>query len=212
MSIRVLLADDHPIVRSGIRNELAHYPDIEVIGEAIDGNEALSLTDKLQPDVLLLDLNMPGPKATQIIRTLKTSSNPPRILVLTAYSDSGTILGMLTAGVHGYLLKDEEPGMIIEGIRAVVQGKIWLSNVITQSLVGQTVKEESNPPHEMLSQRELDVLRLIAQGGSNQRIATELSISSRTVRFHVENILSKLNVSNRTEAVTVALQRKWIDL
>ncbi|CAG0935419.1 Transcriptional regulatory protein LiaR [Thermoflexales bacterium] len=212
MSIRVLLADDHPIVRSGIRNELAHYPDIEVVGEAIDGNEALSLTDTLHPDVLLLDLNMPGPKAVHIIRTLQTRSNPPRVLVLTAYSDIGTILGMLKAGVHGYLLKDEELGMISEGIRAVVQGKIWLSNVITQSLIGHTVQEESNPPQEMLSPRELEVLRLLAQGCSNQRIAAELSISKRTVRFHVENILSKLRVSNRTEAVTVALQRKWIDL
>jgi DNA-binding NarL/FixJ family response regulator len=211
MPTRVLLADDHPIVRSGIRNELARYPDLEVVGEASDGQAVLELTEALRPELVLLDINMPGPKAVEVIRQLRARSAAPRILVLTAYSDLENILGLLKAGANGYLLKDEEPAIIAEGIRAIMQGRTWLSTSVAQNLVEHTARE-SDLSSNLLSERELEVLRLLARGYSNQRIAVELSIAERTVRFHVENILSKLNARNRTEAVTLAVQHKWIEL
>ena len=199
MTIRVLVADDHPIVRSGICKELGRHHDIEVIGEAVNGDEALHLTDVLQPDVLLLDINMPGLKAAQVVRELQSEPRSPRILILTAYKDREDVLGMLKAGVTGYLLKDEDPLIIVEGVRLVAQGKTWLSSEVTKSLAQYATSEE-HAQYAALSERELDVLRLLAQGDSNQQIADKLSISEGTVKNHVTKIYDKLEVHTRAEA------------
>jgi two-component system response regulator NreC len=210
MTIRVLLADDHLIVRSGIRDELARQPDIEVVGEAMDGDEALRLARTLLPDVLLLDINTSSLKAVRVIRELQAQPTPPRVLILTAYGDIENVIGMLKAGATGYLLKEEDPSTIVEGVRAVAQGKTWLSSTVAESLVGQAAEEEKPTLEEMLSERELEVLRLLAQGYTNTQIAEKLAISESTVKNHVTNLYDRLGVHSRAEAVAWAWQHGLI--
>jgi len=207
--LRVLLADDHPIVRSGIRNELARHADIEVVGEAVSGEEALQLTEALEPDVLILDIAMPGLKAAQVIRQLRERSPSPGILVLTAYGGVDNVLGMLQAGATGYLLKDEDPTTIVEGVRAVARGRPWLSPAVARALAGQTAKGEPLLVGAALSLREREVLRLLARGWDNRQIARELSIETRTVRYHLRNIYAKLGVRGRGEAIARAAREGW---
>ncbi len=199
--IRVLVADDHPVVRSGIKDELAKHPDLLLLGEAVDGDQALELSRTLRPDVLLLDINMPGLQPVKVVRELAKRDDGPQILVLSAYSDVEYVFEMLKAGVHGYLLKDEEPGRIAEGIRAVAAGKTWLSSAVAASIVASTVREGRQ--HE-LSPREEEVLSLMAKGLSNEAIGEQLSISVGTVKNHVSNLYSKLGVRSRAEAVAWA--------
>ncbi len=206
--LRVLIADDHPVVRSGIRNELTRHADIEIIGEAVDGDEALRLAQTLQPDVLLLDINMPGLKAVEVMRQLKRLPAAPRILVLTAYGDEENVLGMLKAGATGYLLKDEDPAAIVDGVRAVAQGRPWLSAAVSQVLVRHTVGEEEPSPEGKLSERERAVLRLLARGYSNAQIAAGLGIAERTVRHHLHNLYDKLGVKGRGEAIAWAVRKR----
>lgn len=200
-TIRVLVADDHPVVRSGIKDELAKHPDMVVLGEAIDGDETLALARTLKPDVLLLDINMPGLRPVKVVRELAKLETGPQILVLSAYSDVEYVFEMLKAGVHGYLLKDEEPGRIAEGIRAVAVGKTWLSSAVAESIVQGTVREGRQ---HQLSPREEEVLSLMAKGLSNEAIAGQLSISEGTVKNHVSNLYSKLGMRSRAEAVAWA--------
>lgn len=207
--MRVLLADDHPGVRSGIRNELARHADIEVIGEAVDGDEALRLAQTLQPDVLLLDLAMPGLKAVQIIRQLRARPAPPRVLVLTAHRDNELVLGMLHAGATGYLLKDEDPAAIVDGVRAAARGRPWLSAAVVETLAKHAAEEGTPPTAPELSAREMEVLRLLARGYSNQKIATELGVTERTVRHHLHNLYDKLGVKGRGEAIARAARERW---
>lgn len=207
MSIKVLLADDHPIVRSGVRNELSRHSDIEIVGEALNGDETLRQSRALQPDVLLLDINMPGLKTIQLVRTLRASPLPPKILILTAYGDLENVLGMLKAGVVGYLLKDEDPSVIIQGVREVAQGKTWLSAGVAKSLVDHMAGKEEQHAQDMLSDREREVLQLIALGHSNQRIAEVLTISEGTVKNYVTSIYDKLKVHSRAETIVWAWQR-----
>ncbi|MCC6188895.1 MAG: response regulator transcription factor [Anaerolineales bacterium] len=210
MTIRVVLADDHPVVRSGIKNEFGQSVDIEVVGEAADGDEALRLAQALQPDVLLLDINMPGQKAVRVIRELQAQTPQPRILILTAYSDVENVVGMLKAGATGYLLKDEDPSVIAEGVRAVAQGKTWLSAAVAASLVAQAAGEQPLAENDALSERELEVLRLMAQGCSNGKIADTLVISEGTVKNHVTNLYDHLGVHSRAEAVVWAWQHRVV--
>ncbi len=200
-TIRVLVADDHPVVRSGIKDELAKHPDLVVLGEAIDGDETLALARTLKPDVLLLDINMPGLQPVKVVRELAKLETGPQILVLSAYSDIEYVFEMLKAGVHGYLLKDEEPGRIAEGIRAVAAGQTWLSSAVAESIVKGTVREGRQ---HQLSPREEEVLSLMAKGLSNEAIAGQLSISEGTVKNHVSNLYSKLGMRSRAEAVAWA--------
>lgn len=202
-SIRVLIADDHPIVRSGLRGELAYDDDVEVVGEALSGDEALHLARELQPDVLLLDINMPGKKSIQVLKEVKCSLPDCRVLVLTAYGDSGTVLGMLKGGADGYLLKDEDPSVIHEALRAVAGGQTWVSQAISAQLVSLT-RDEAEGLGDTLTQREQEVLNLIVEGKINLEIAQALSIAERTVEFHVGNLLQKLGVSSRVEAAVWA--------
>lgn len=209
MTIRVLVADDHPVVRAGICNELARHSDIEVVGEAMNGDEALRLTEGLHPDVLLLDIAMPGMKAIQVIRALRAQLASPHILILTAYGDLENVLGMLGAGATGYLLKDEDLAAIAEAVRAVAQGETWLSAAVAQSLVQHAIEKRDSPLP--LSEREVEVLRLMAKGCSNAQVAETLAISEGTVKNHVTNIYDKLQVHTRAEAVAWAWGHGLVD-
>ena len=206
--IRVLVADDHPVVRGGIKDELAKHPDLLLLGEAVDGDQALERSRTLRPDVLLLDINMPGLQPVKVVRELAKLENGPQILVLSAYSDVEYVFEMLKAGVDGYLLKDEEPGRIAEGIRAVAAGKTWLSSAVAASIVEGTVREGRQ---HALSPREEEVLSLMAKGLGNEVIAETLSISLGTVKNHVSNLYSKLGVRSRAEAVAWAWAHRKVE-
>ena len=208
--IKVVLADDHPALRMGIKGML-EKADIEVIGEAADGDEALRLAERSGPDVLVLDAVMPGLRAPQVIHRLRETCPDLRILVLTAYDENELVFGLLEAGAVGYVLKDEALETIEAAVRAVARGESWLSpkvaaKVMKKALGQEEAEEEAIP----LTERELEVLQLMAKGWSNKRIAKELGIGERTVAFHVENLLAKLGADNRTEAVVEAIRRGWL--
>ncbi len=209
--ISVVVADDHPIIRSGIKNELLRYPDIKVLGEAADGNEALYQVEALQPDVLLLDINMPGLKAIQVVRQLRALPAPPQILILTAYGDVELVMALLKAGAKGYLLKDDDPSAIIAGVRTVAQGETYLSRVVATSVVEYLVKGETKRLGPELSPREMEVLQLVAQGWGNAQIAQTLDISEGTVKNHVTSLYNKVGVRSRAELVVWAWQCKLPD-
>jgi two-component system NarL family response regulator len=200
-SIKVLLADDHPVVRTGIRDELAKHPDLAVAGEATDGDQALALALEVQSDVLLLDINMPGMRVVEVVRELERLRPELRVLVLSAYADLEYVFEMLRAGVDGYMLKDEDPVRISEGIRAVTKGQTWLSEAIESKIVEQSIGKVREPN---LSPRELEVLSLIARGLSNDEIAELLVITEGTVKNHVSNLYTKLGVKTRAQAVAWA--------
>jgi len=202
--IRILIADDHFVVRQGLASLLFPRTDMEVVGEAANGREAVDLARLLQPDVILMDMIMPeldGPEAIALIR----QENPTaRILVLTSFGDSKQVSAAIAAGALGYLLKDSSPDDLIHAIHSVYQGKLVLPQDLALKLVQPRSAAAAVDP---LTERETDVLRLLAQGQSNQEIAAGLNISANTVRSHVSIILMKLKVSNRTQAVLVAQER-----
>jgi DNA-binding NarL/FixJ family response regulator len=202
--IRVIIADDHPVVRNGIKTELARYEDIEVIGEAVDGDESLERAIKLQPDVLLLDINMPGMRAIDVVRELSMLNGKTRVLVLSAFGDLEYILAMLKAGANGYMLKDEEPTTIAKGIRTISKGETWLSADVATRLVFASVRNNQIFGKSELTSRENEVLVLIAKGYDNRKIAELLTISEGTVKNHVSNIYDKIGVNSRAEAVAWA--------
>lgn len=227
--IRILLADDHPIVREGLRAVLETQPDFEVVGtpqQAADGNEALRLALHLQPDILLLDLEMPVMDGVETIRQLRQQSQSaasrdrqPRIIVFTAFDNDERIIAALEAGANGYLLKGAPREEIFNAIRVTMQGGSLLQPVIASKLlrhVGQQYGgRPSNSQHtllEALTERELEVLALLAQGMPNKEIAARLVISERTAKFHVSSIMGKLGATNRTEAVSLAAQKGLITL
>ena len=204
MTIRILIADDHPVVRSGIQNELSKIPEFEVVGEAQDGDEALQLTDELQPDILLLDVRMPGMRPAKVLEKAKTEGWNCRVLILTAYDDTPTILGMLRGGADGYLLKDEEMGVIAEAIHAVFEGETWLSPSISRRV--KRLMEEGNDKllGKQLTDREIEVVALVVEGLTNKQIGERLGISERTVEFHVSNIIEKLGAKSRVDIAVFA--------
>lgn len=209
--IRVLIADDHPIVRSGIRNELARHGDIQIVGEALNGNEALSISEGLHPDVLLLDINMPGPRAVDVVRLLRQRRSAPRIVVLSAYGDDEHVITLLSAGARGYILKDENPAGIVEAIRAVMQGVLWLSAGVAQAISHATQGAMEETPEKNLTPREKEVLVMMARGWDNQQIAESLCVAEATVKFHVAHIYDKLGVTSRVQAVLYAIRQGWAE-
>lgn len=204
--IRVLIADDHAVVRYGLRALLTSEPSLEVIGEAADGVSAVAQAHALQPDVLLLDLLMPGKEGVQVIEELTRTAPGVRILVLTSFVDDEHLFPALRAGAYGYLLKESAPAELIQGIRDVAAGKSPLDPVIARRVLQELAQPSAPPAAEALTDRETDVLGLVAQGLSNKAIAAELHLSERTVRSHVSNILAKLHLSSRTEAALHALR------
>jgi DNA-binding NarL/FixJ family response regulator len=216
--IRVLLADDHHVVRSGIRSELERCADIEVIGEAADGQEALALTQRLQPDVLVLDISMTGLQGTEVTEQLNKipASDvaqadlpwPPHILILSAYCEQEYVYTLFATGAKGYLLKDEPPERIADAIRQVMRGEPALSLPVQKVLLTR----RSKPEHDLTS-REMTVLRLVAKGYTNEEIADSLVIAVGTVKNHVMNIYRKLpNVRTRSEAVAWAWENRFVEI
>jgi DNA-binding NarL/FixJ family response regulator len=206
MTVRVVIADSQPLVRSGIRAELAHHVDIEMIDEAIDGNEATQKCEDLFPNVLVMDIQIPGLKAIEVIQRLGALSQPVPVLILTDYHDMANAHKMLEAGAKGYLLKDEEPDILAEAIQAVAEGKTWLSDEVEQWWVQHTIEEAQIPKENKLSEREMKVLQLLAKGYSNSQIAETLAITEGTVKNHLVSIYGKLGVHKRIEAMTWAWQ------
>jgi DNA-binding NarL/FixJ family response regulator len=204
--IRVLIADDHPIVREGISNELTRHSDLVVVGHATDGDEAMSLAQSAEPDVILLDINMPGKRAAEIVREISTFASPPRVLIVSAFGDVEYVVAMLEAGAKGYLLKDEEPAVIVNGIRSVYLGETCLSPSVMTSFVTATLHDKTRTAFSQLTNREREVLYFIAQGDDNEAISKSLSITLGTVKNHVSSIYEKLGLRSRAEVVAWAWQ------
>jgi NarL family two-component system response regulator LiaR len=213
--IRVLLVDDHAIVRDGIRSLLATEPDIEVVGEAGDGREALAQAERLRPDVLLMDLVMPGLDGLEAIRHIVAGQPETRILVLTSFATDDKVFPAIKAGAMGYLLKDCDAEELVRAIHQVHRGQSSLhpriARLVLQEVAGNRpapapVQPGRSPAVEPLTARELEVLKWVARGKSNREIADELVLAEGTVRTHVSNILSKLHLASRTQATLYALR------
>jgi NarL family two-component system response regulator LiaR len=203
--VRILIVDDHPVVRDGLNAILSTQPDFEVIGEAGNGEEAIKQVEILKPDVILMDLEMPGVDGIEALTRLTGIDPDIRVIVLTVFDTDERILNSVQAGARGYLLKDAPRDKIFNAIRVVSQGGSLIHPLVVSKLLSQ--KKNDNAAGESLSERELDVLNLLGQGLLNKQIASQLFISERTVKFHVSSILSKLGAGNRTEAVSMAIHR-----
>jgi DNA-binding NarL/FixJ family response regulator len=203
--IRVLLADDHVVVRAGIRKFLEQSPDIQVIGEASNGQEACALLEQLKPDVAVLDIQMPLMSGIEVTRWIRSQRLSIGILVLTAYDDEPYVQAVLQAGANGYVLKTAEPKEIVDGVRDVYHGKSVLDATLAQKLITKLAGKSETAMIEPLTDRELQILTLTAKGFTNKAIGVQLSISDRTVQNHLANVFQKLNAESRTEAVMRAV-------
>ncbi|GAB4435371.1 MAG: response regulator transcription factor [Chloroflexi bacterium OHK40] len=208
--IQVVVADDHQVVRAGIRELLADEPDIQVVGEARDGREAVELALAERPDVVVMDITMPGLSGVEATRQIRAAAPEVRVLVLTAYQDDPYIYGLLDAGAASYILKTAEGQELVRAVRATAAGQAAIDPAVAPRLIARLT--QPGPQPDALTERELEVLRLAARGQTNKQIGAALQISDRTVQNHLANIYAKLNVASRTEAVTVGLQRNLISL
>ena len=211
--IRVVLADDHAVVRKGIREFLEEDTAIQVVGEASDGEEALTLVARDKPNVAVFDIQMPKLNGMEATRRVKKEFPQTRVLMLTAYDDDPYIFAALQAGANGYLLKTSSSDELVHAVHAIAKGESALSPAVAKKLVlratgGQSSEETIEP----LTEREMEILRLAAKGMGNKQIGVTLSISDRTVQGHLANIYAKLHVGTRTEAVMFAVREKWIKL
>jgi DNA-binding NarL/FixJ family response regulator len=209
--IRVVVADDQALVRGGFRLILQTQPDIEVVGEAADGREAVASARELRPDVILMDIRMPGMDGLEATRRLMTTQNPPRVLMLTTFDLDEYVYDALRAGASGFLLKDVRPEQLADAVRAVAAGDTLLAPAITRRLVEQYLRRP--PPGARtplglgeLTDRELDVLRLVARGRSNQQIADTLFLGESTVKTHLTHLFAKLGLRDRAQAVVLAYE------
>jgi two-component system, NarL family, response regulator LiaR len=209
-SIRVLIADDHKIVRAGVRGILEQAGDIEVIAEAEDGEEAKSLIQKHMPDVAVLDIQMPKASGIEVTRWVRANLRGIGLLTLTAYDDTPYVMGVLQAGANGYVLKTASPEDLIQAVRDVYAGKSAMDAAITQKVMAHLFDQQTLPTYQELTEREKDVLQLTAKGFTNKAIATQLNISDRTVQGHLAHIFNKLQANSRTEAVMRAVSLGWV--
>lgn len=211
--IRILIADDHPIVREGLHALIATEPGMEVVATAVDGVDAVLKARRLKPDVILLDLVMPGMGGIEAIRRIKQDNPDARVLVLTSFSDDEQIFSAIRVGALGYLLKDAHPEALFQAIRDTHQGRSALHPAVARKVIsGFRPPVESPDRDDILTEREREVLNLMAAGLSNQEIAQTLVLSVATVRSHVSHILAKLGASNRTQAILHALQEGLVSL
>jgi DNA-binding NarL/FixJ family response regulator len=207
--IRVLIADDHAVVREGLRAFLALQDDVEVVAEAADGEEAVSAVERLTPDVALVDLVMPRVDGIEAIRRMRALRPETRVIVLTSFVDEDKMLPAVRAGAAGYLLKDVEPQELVGAIRTVHGGGTLLHPTVVEELVREVSRAPADNP---LTEREREVLTLIARGRANKAIAFELGVAEKTVKTHVSNILGKLNLTDRTQAALYAVREGLVDL
>lgn len=214
--IRVVLADDHALVREGTRELLEREDDFEVVGEADDGEEAVKLVAGLQPDVALMDIAMPKLNGIEATRRIKAMCPATAVLILTAYDDDQYVFALLEAGAAGYLLKDVRARDLVQAVRAVNAGESVLHPVIARKVVNRFAHPLGEPSGESaldrLTDREMEVLKLAARGMSNKDIAQQLVLSIRTVQGHLQNIFDKMQVGSRTEAVVQALRMGWLTI
>ena len=211
--IKILIADDHPVVREGLISMISHEQGFQVIGEARNGLEALTKTEELKPDVVLMDLRMPEMDGVEAIRQIAAIEPSVKFIILTTFSDDEDIFRGIEAGARAYLLKDAPREDLFKAIRAVYQGESLIQPVIASRLLDRfaELSKQSQSP-EILTERETEVLKLIAKGAANKEIASQLNISNSTVKTHIASIFQKLGTNDRTEAVTQAMKRGIIRL
>jgi len=208
--IRVILADDHAIVRAGIRQFLEHAGDIQIVAEADDGEMAIDMIQQNQPDVAVLDIQMPKSSGIDVTRWVRANSPRVGVLILTAFDDDPYVLAVLQAGANGYILKTASPADLIRAVRDVNDGKSVLDARVTQKLLSQLSHPKGASLVEALTSREMEVLELVAKGFTNKAIGVQLGISDRTVQGHLAHIFNKLQAGSRTEAVMRAVSLGWI--
>ena len=205
-AIKVLLVDDHQVVRRGLRTFLEVQGDIEVVGEAADGAEGVARAEELRPDVVLMDVKMPGTDGVEALRILRASQNPARVLVVTSFTEQRTVVPALRAGAAGYVYKDIDPDALAAAIRSVHAGHVLLQPEVAGALLSQEDSNSGQGRGGSLTEREREVLSLIADGRSNREIARALVLSEKTVKTHVSNILMKLDLADRTQAALWAVR------
>jgi len=213
MSIRILIADDHGVLRAGLRALLNAEPGLEVVGEAADGHTALHLAAELRPDVALMDLSMPGLDGIQVTRQLKETLPGTRVLILTVHEDESLLREAIQAGAAGYIIKRAVESELINAIRAVCSGDLYVHPALTRALLRDLspALTSDQAPTEPLTPREIDVLRLIAQGYTNRQVAEKLHVSVRTVESHRANLTSKLGIASRAELVRYAKEHGLLE-
>jgi two-component system, NarL family, response regulator LiaR len=207
--LRLLLADDHPVVRQGLRTFLSTQEDMEVVGEACTGAEAVERAAELRPDVVLLDLVMPDLGGVEAATRIREASPETKVVILTSYAEDENVIPALRAGAAGYLLKDVEPQELADGVRRVCRGEALIHPAIASRVLREIVDPQAD--RDALTPREVDVLRLLARGLANKRIALELGISERTVKTHVSSIFGKLGVTDRTQAALYAVRERLVE-
>ena len=207
--LRILLADDHPVVRQGLKTFFATQPDLEVVAEAATGAEAVARATELRPDVALLDLVMPDGGGIEAAAQIREASPATKVIVLTSYAEDENVIPALKAGAAGYLLKDVEPQELADGVRRVHRGEALLHPAVAARVLREVVEPQAD--RDVLTPREVDVLRLLGRGLANKRIALELGIAERTVKTHVSSILAKLGVTDRTQAALYAVREHLAD-
>ncbi|MCF6278703.1 MAG: response regulator transcription factor, partial [Anaerolineales bacterium] len=208
--IRVLLADDHAVVRAGIRQFLEQAEDIQIVAEADDGEMAQALIAKHRPDVAVLDIQMPKSTGIEVTRWVRANQREVGVLILTAYDDSPYVMAVLQAGANGYVLKTAAPREIIRAVRDVYAGNSALDANILSKMMLQIAQDKETPPVEKLTKREMEVLLLVGKGHTNKAIGLQLGISDRTVQGHLAHIFNKLQAASRTEAVMRAVSLDWL--